>query len=120
MSPAPGVVLHCSFCGKSQHEVSKIVAGSAAHICDECTELCVDIFGWKILRVAEERSRITPKVRYDIFERDGHRCCSCGVGVGIGVTLHLDHIVPVSKGGLSDPENLQTLCATCNLGKGAR
>lgn len=120
MSAAPVETLLCSFCGKSQHEVCKLISGSAVFICDECVELCVDICGWKIIRAAEERSKVTPKLRYDVFERDGHRCCSCGISVGSGVTLHLDHVMPVSKGGLSTLENLQTLCASCNLGKGAR
>lgn len=35
--------LHCSFCGKSQHEVRKLIAGPAVFICDECVELCMDI-----------------------------------------------------------------------------
>ena len=35
--------LHCSFCGKSQHEVRKLIAGPAVFICDECVELCTDI-----------------------------------------------------------------------------
>jgi ATP-dependent Clp protease ATP-binding subunit ClpX len=35
--------LHCSFCGKSQHEVRKLIAGSTVFICDECVELCKDI-----------------------------------------------------------------------------
>lgn len=113
-------VLVCSFCGKNQHQVSKLIAGSSAFICDECVELCADICGWQIVRAADERAKITPKLRYDVFERDGHRCCSCGARVGNGVSLHVDHIIPVSLGGLSKIENLQTLCASCNLGKGAR
>ena len=36
-------VLYCSFCGKSQHEVRKLVAGPAVYICDECVDLCTDI-----------------------------------------------------------------------------
>ena len=35
--------LHCSFCGKSQHEVKKLIAGPSVYICDECVELCDDI-----------------------------------------------------------------------------
>ncbi|NBV43097.1 AAA family ATPase, partial [bacterium] len=35
--------LYCSFCGKSQHEVRKLIAGPTVFICDECVELCVDI-----------------------------------------------------------------------------
>src|SRR5271156_3447290 len=37
--------LYCSFCGKSQHEVRKLIAGPAVFICDECVELCLDIIG---------------------------------------------------------------------------
>ena len=37
--------LHCTFCGKSQHEVRKIIAGPTVFICDECVELCMDIVG---------------------------------------------------------------------------
>ena len=35
--------LYCSFCGKSQHEVKKLIAGPTVFICDECVELCMDI-----------------------------------------------------------------------------
>ena len=36
-------ILYCSFCGKSQHEVRKLIAGPTVFICDECVELCMDI-----------------------------------------------------------------------------
>src|SRR5437867_1587054 len=35
--------LYCSFCGKSQHEVRKLIAGPTVFVCDECVELCMDI-----------------------------------------------------------------------------
>ena len=35
--------LYCSFCGKSQHEVRKLIAGPTVFICDDCVELCMDI-----------------------------------------------------------------------------
>src|ERR1700687_569614 len=35
--------LYCSFCGKSQHEVRKLIAGPSGFVCDECVELCNDI-----------------------------------------------------------------------------
>ncbi len=41
--PADGKLLYCSFCGKSQHEVRKLIAGPSVFICDECVELCNDI-----------------------------------------------------------------------------
>src|SRR5271167_513004 len=46
MSKAPSdskSTLYCSFCGKSQHEVRKLIAGPTVFICDECVELCKDI-----------------------------------------------------------------------------
>ena len=48
--PASSSLLRCSFCGKSQNEVKKLIAGPGVYICDECIELCNDI-------VAEERER---------------------------------------------------------------
>lgn len=36
-------VLYCSFCGKNQHEVRKLIAGPSVYICDECVDLCNDI-----------------------------------------------------------------------------
>ena len=38
-----GKLLYCSFCGKNQHEVRKLIAGPSVFICDECVELCNDI-----------------------------------------------------------------------------
>jgi hypothetical protein len=48
-----GNLLHCSFCGKSQHEVRKLVAGPAVYICDECVDLCTDIVDDQLLRLIE-------------------------------------------------------------------
>ena len=38
-----GKLIYCSFCGKSQHEVRKLIAGPSVFVCDECVELCNDI-----------------------------------------------------------------------------
>jgi hypothetical protein len=46
-------LLYCSFCGKSQHDVQKLVAGPAVFICDECIDLCVDIVDEQLLRLTE-------------------------------------------------------------------
>lgn len=64
-----------------------------------------------------ERNKLTKKLRYEILERDHYKCVICGRSAEDGVILHIDHIIPVSKGGLTTPENLRTLCADCNLGK---
>ena len=42
-SGSPDDTLYCSFCGKNQHEVKKMIAGTASFICDECIVLCMDI-----------------------------------------------------------------------------
>lgn len=59
-------------------------------------------------------------LRFQILDRDKGRCLQCGRGSADGVSLHVDHIVPYSCGGLSVLGNLQTLCQECNLGKGNR
>lgn len=69
---------------------------------------------------AYQRSLVTPSLRYEILKRDNYRCQICGRDQADGVKLHVDHIVPVSKGGKSVKSNLRTLCNDCNLGKGAR
>lgn len=60
------------------------------------------------------------KLRFQILERDSFRCQYCGRTPQDGVKLHVDHVVPRSKGGSNDPENLVTACQDCNLGKSDR
>ena len=67
---------------------------------------------------ADERAKMTPKLRFAVLARNQHRCVSCGNGPPQGAFLHVDHIVPIARGGKTTLENLQTLCAACNLGKG--
>lgn len=59
------------------------------------------------------------KLRFDVFKRDNFKCCICGASPAkdINVELHIDHIIPWSKGGETEIDNLQTLCSRCNLGK---
>ncbi|MFT3856653.1 MAG: ATP-dependent Clp protease ATP-binding subunit ClpX [Aquabacterium sp.] len=47
-------ILYCSFCGKSQHEVKKLIAGPSVFICDECIELCNDIIRDEVAAEAEQ------------------------------------------------------------------
>ena len=67
--------------------------------------------------IASERAKMTASMRYDILARDRFRCQICGASQQDGVRLHVDHIVPVSRGGRTEPSNLRTLCELCNLGK---
>lgn len=61
-SSTEGKVLYCSFCGKSQHEVRKLIAGPSVYICDECVELCNDIIREELqdLSLSERDSLPTP------------------------------------------------------------
>ena len=47
-------LLYCSFCGKSQHEVKKLIAGPSVFVCDECVDLCNDIIQEELQEVSEE------------------------------------------------------------------
>lgn len=73
------------------------------------------------IEAQKERRLMTQDLRYRIMQRDHFRCVLCGrTTEEDGVKLHVDHILPVSKGGKTVPENLRTLCEDCNLGKGAK
>lgn len=54
-------LLYCSFCGKSQHEVRKLIAGPSVYICDECVELCNDIIRDELLDDSSEGDGSLPK-----------------------------------------------------------
>ena len=58
------------------------------------------------------------RVRRVIYERDGGECMICGEHIKRGKAYHVDHIMPISKGGAEfDLENLQLACPECNLKK---
>ena len=54
-------LLYCSFCGKSQHEVRKLIAGPSFFICDECVELCNDIIREELHDTDTESKKDLPK-----------------------------------------------------------
>ena len=58
-----GKILYCSFCGKSQHEVRKLIAGPSVFICDECVELCNDIIREELEEKAQSARSSLPKPR---------------------------------------------------------
>lgn len=63
-----------------------------------------------------ERAKVSNELRQEIFERDGYTCVNCGSTEK--ESLEIDHIKPISKGGKTEPDNLQTLCHDCNIRKG--
>lgn len=85
------------------------------------TNACQDEMDSKI-PVPKRRTKreISDRLRFKILVRDGFSCKSCGASPlkTHGVELHVDHILPWSKGGETIEENLETKCKQCNLGKG--
>lgn len=64
------------------------------------------------------RISFSKKIRFDVFKRDNFKCQYCG-GTPPIVVLEIDHIVPVSKNGTNEIDNLATSCFNCNRGKGS-
>jgi len=72
--------------------------------------------------VEGQRALMTPKLRNFIKERDGYTCriCKNSTEIEANLLLEIDHIIPLSKGGMTEKNNLQTLCWKCNRSKGAK
>lgn len=64
-----------------------------------------------------ERGKVSNKMRFSIYKRDGYKCRNCGISDRYAY-LEVDHIIPIAKGGKSTYDNLQTLCHKCNVEKG--
>lgn len=69
--------------------------------------------------VKEQRNLMTKKLREFIKSRDNYTCCQCGNSIHKepNLLLEIDHVVPVTKGGYTIEDNLQTLCWKCNRAK---
>lgn len=67
-----------------------------------------------------QRKLMTPALRKQIMKRDQYTCQICGKYMPDEVGLHIDHIIPVSRGGKTIPSNLQVLCSKCNGKKSDR
>lgn len=64
----------------------------------------------------QPRKNIKGSLRHQTFRRDNYTCCECGI-TNKETILHIDHIVPVKRGGKNELDNLQTLCSKCNISK---
>ena len=69
--------------------------------------------------VHKTKRDINLRLRFLVMKRDDFKCCMCGRSPATTprLELHIDHIIPWSKGGETIIDNLQTLCSDCNLGK---
>ena len=70
----------------------------------------------RVKSAGASRQTIPEDVKLLVWARDGGHCVKCGASKD----LHFDHIIPLSRGGGDHGENIQLLCRTCNLSKGAR
>ncbi len=72
--------------------------------------------------IIKEKRSLSIGLRFKILHRDNFRCVLCGASPAthLGCELHVDHILPWSKGGRTVEENLRSLCASCNIGRGNR
>lgn len=88
----------------------------------ETLDVLIETLGEKIRwrrSVAGQRALMTTALRNFIKSRDNHTCKYCSISIADEphLLLEVDHIVPLSKGGLTTPENLQALCWRCNRSK---
>lgn len=67
--------------------------------------------------LADQKIKVLPGIRWQVFQRDNWKCIACGRSSDDGIILHVDHIIPRSKGGQNELLNYQTLCHICNIGK---
>lgn len=67
---------------------------------------------------SNQRKLMTKELRRQIMKKDHYTCRRCGKYMPDEVGLHIDHIIPVSKGGKTVASNLQVLCSRCNGKKG--
>lgn len=118
-----GCQLHCPHCGHSddacyweKDRKRALMFASQHYLADRDRE-------WKEI---DRQARLTrqlhgpvrSKLRFEILKRDEFRCRYCG-RCAPNVELHIDHVIPRAKGGLTKAENLITACSECNLGKGS-
>lgn len=103
-------------CSKQDFFYSKDIRSLIGRINNKRNGFYYDEEIWKsICRV--ERGKVSNKLRFAIYDRDGHRCRKCGRRTD---DLEIDHIIPISKGGKTTYDNLQTLCKYCNKMKGSK
>ena len=115
--PYPGPI--CGFLGKADKQFEKRMG---FFYCDETK--CLDCEFYESdetnknikLNYNGKRNPLPHNIRHEVFKKDNYRCVECSTTKDKN-TLHIDHIIPISRGGSDELDNLQTLCETCNLSK---
>lgn len=103
----------CVDCGK------RLQPGPGRERCWDChtKRLAVRHAAWVEMQNAT-RGGMTLSLRWEILSRDNFACTYCFASPSLDNPLHVDHVVPVARGGTNDPSNLRTACFRCNMGKG--
>ena len=129
---AKSIEYACAYCHRRQRAVANSPGAQGAILLER---LVIAVFGQAWFKTARDgyrctfsvpeaalpyqrptRERVPQAMISEVWRRDQGRCVRCESGKD----LHVDHIVPVSKGGAAIVRNLQLLCESCNLSKGDR
>ncbi len=102
----PPDFLSCSFCGKGQREVRKLIAGPTVYICDECIALCNDIIEEELERDGEQRTMVVPKPAEIKAELDNYVIGQENAKKVLSVAVH-NHYQRVATRGVVDDVELQ-------------
>ena len=100
--------LYCSFCGKSQHEVRKLIAGPTVFICDECVELCMDIIREETKTTGLKSSDGVPQARAGVYNlvHDGGTNVKIASGQSVQVNKAQTAFAPEKPNPGEDPLQL--------------
>lgn len=97
------------------------ITGKEKRICDCCGKKYAPINSRHKVCSPQCREDIEKRGNFVIYDRDNFRCFYCGhSSLTYKISLHIDHVIPVSKGGKDEAGNLVTACEKCNLQKAAR
>jgi len=116
-----GLLLHCAGCGRDRPRgwFARSGEGRRTSWCREC------LAPGRAAEAAKRRgavgsTRTGPDLGRRLLERQGWRCGICGGPIALGARVHVDHRVPVSRGGRHVEGNLAVTHPRCNLAKGSR
>jgi hypothetical protein len=90
-APQTPVKLRCSFCGKSQDDVRKLIAGPTVYICDECVDVCVDIIADdRVAEVARARQAAVTGSTRTAWPASDAWCAFCGSVADLATALLIE------------------------------
>ena len=125
LNPEHSKTTPCALCGEGDAYESHY--GTELGLCCRCAEAAANLWWkahsgeyltWPDAKRPKRGAQPVPQaVKWQVLRGAGFRCATCGAE---DQPMHVDHIVPRSRGGGNEIENLQALCAGCNIRKGAK